>query len=177
MRRSPSVIAVLGLLSSAALMAVTPAAEAGTSRIVVGQGIAGVTLGETPAQVEEVLGSPTSKQPPSQGLTAWDYHSSPLDLQVDFTGGGVSGMWTASPELRTSKGISLDSSPAQVRKAYPKVKCTLGAGPGAGPGEQSLACVLKARYHGKVVETAFEWRNKDKAMEEIDIDLASVSRQ
>jgi hypothetical protein len=168
-RRRISVIAVLGLLSSVGLMAAASAAQA---TIVVGQGIAGINIGETPAQVEGVLGSPTFKQPPSQGLTAWDYHKSPLDLQVDFTNERITGMWTAAKQQRTNKGIGLDSSPAQVRKAYPKAKCTLGAGPGAGSGEQSLACVLKSQYHGRTVETSFEWRNKKEAMEEIDIDAA-----
>jgi hypothetical protein len=161
--------AVIGLLTGAGIVAAASAAQA---TIVVGQGIAGVNIGQTPAQVESVLGPPTFKQPPSQGLTAWDYHTPPLVLQVDFTSGHVSGMWTASKKQRTNKGISIDSSPAQVRKAYPKVKCKLGAGPGAGPGEQSLACVLKSKYHGHSVETAFEWRNKNDAMEEIDILLA-----
>jgi hypothetical protein len=168
MRRSISVVAVLGLLS-AAIMAAASAAEA---KIVVGQGIAGVKIGQTPTQVEGMLGSPTFKQPPSQALTAWDYHRSPLDLQVDFTHGHVSGMWTAAKQQRTSKGISIGSSPAQVRRAYPKAKCTPGAGPAPGPGEESLACVVKSRYHGQTVETAFEWRNKNSAMEEIDIWLA-----
>jgi len=166
MRRTINVVAMLSLLSSVGIMAAAPVASA---TIVVGQGIAGVDIGQSPTQVEGVLGSPTFKQPPSQGLTAWDYHKSPLGLQVDFTGGSVIGMWTTAPQQRTSKGISIDSSPAQVRKAYPKVKCTPGAGPQPGPGEQSLACVVRSRYHGKIVKTYFEWRNKNKAMEEIDI--------
>jgi hypothetical protein len=168
MKRLLGRMAVIGLLSSAGSMAAAPAVFA---KIIVGQGIAGVNIGKTPAQVEGLLGSPTFKQPPSQGLTAWDYHKAPLDLQVDFTGDHVSGMWTASKQQRTDKGIGINSSPAQVRKAYPTAKCKLGAGPGAGPGEQSLACVLKSKYHGHTIATAFEWRNKTKAMEEIDIYL------
>jgi hypothetical protein len=166
MRRSIGIVAVLGLLASVGASAVVPAAFA---KIVIGQGIAGVSIGQSPTQVEGVLGSPTFKQPSSQGLTAWDYHKSPLDLQVDFTGGSVIGMWTAAPQQRTSKGIGIDSSPAEVRKAYPKTKCTPGAGPQPGPGEQSLTCVVRSRYHGKIVKTYFEWRNEHKAMEEIDI--------
>ena len=42
---------------------------------------------------------------------------------------------------------------------------------GAGPGEESEACILKSKYHGHTVETAFEWRNKEKSMEEISIGL------
>jgi hypothetical protein len=166
MRRSISIVAILGLFVSVGTLALVPAAFA---KIVIGQGVAGVSIGQSPAQVEGVLGSPTFKQPPSQGLTAWDYHKSPLDLQVDFTGGSVIGMWTTAPQQRTSKGISIDSTPAEVRKAYPKTKCTPGAGPQPGPGEQSLACVVRSRYHGKIVKTYFEWRNDRKAMEEIDI--------
>jgi hypothetical protein len=68
-------------------------------------------------------------------------------------------------------GISVMSSPADVSKAYPQAKCTLGAGPGAGPGEESESCLLKTRYRGHATETAFEWRNKEKSMEEISISL------
>jgi hypothetical protein len=35
-----------------------------------------------------------------------------------------------------------------------------------------MGCILKTKYHGHVTETAFEWRNKDKAMEEISVGLA-----
>ncbi len=48
MRRSISVVAVLGLFMSAAIMAVAPIAEA---NIVIGQSIAGVKLGDSEAQV------------------------------------------------------------------------------------------------------------------------------
>jgi ABC-type amino acid transport system permease subunit len=59
MRRSISVVVVLGLLSSAAIMAVAPSALAS---IVIGQSIAGVKLGNSEAQVTAVLGPPTSKE-------------------------------------------------------------------------------------------------------------------
>jgi hypothetical protein len=167
-RRGFGLVAMLGLLASVGIMAAAPAAEA---TIVVGQGIAGVKIGDTEAQVKQAIGQPASTLH-AGATTTWRYPKGLLGVVSFDHQGRVSGMWTASKQQRTSKGIGLDSSPAQVRKAYPAAKCTAGAGPGAGPGEQSLACIVKSKYHGQTVETAFEWRNETVAMEEIDVDVA-----
>jgi hypothetical protein len=164
-RRLLGLVAVLGLLSSAAIMAAAPAG----ATIVVGQGIAGVAVGDTEAQVETAIGPPGFNEH-IEGMTIWKYPKGFEGVITFDSQLRVKDMWTASKQQRTNKGIGLDSSPAKVRKAYPKAKCTIGAGPQAGPGEQSLACVVKSRYHGHTVKTFFEWRNKNKAMEEIDID-------
>lgn len=134
--------------------------------IVVGQSIGGVAIGETEAQVKDALGRPLAKRDGE-----WQYGKLPIGLIVTFKHNDVADVWTPRSEYKTSKGISVASSPTQVSTAYPQAKCTLGAGPGAGPGEESEACILKSKYHGHTVETAFEWRNKEKSMEEISISL------
>jgi hypothetical protein len=150
---------------------VVPIANASQNlTIVVGQGEAGVKIGATEAQVEKAIGQPGSKEhfetetiwkgfKTFRGVVSFDHHHR------------VSSMWTANKKLKTNKGISMESTVAQVQHAYPTAKCTLGTGPGAGPGEESESCTLKNKYHGRTVATAFQWRNNRGSMEEIDIDL------
>ncbi len=105
------------------------------------------------------------------GITIWKYPKGFSGVITFNHHHRVVGMWMSSTQQRTNKGIGLSSSPAEVLKAYPKTKCKPGTGPGAGPGEESMGCILKSKYHGHTTETAFEWRNKDKTMEEIDVVL------
>lgn len=159
------IVAALGLLLTAGVLAAAPAALA---KIVVGQSIAGVKLGNTEAQVTQVLGSPSLMQPPdSQGVTAWNYVKPPLLGVVSFTNGGVSGMWTGSKHQKTSKGVGPGSSLAQVRKAYPKAKCSTGPF-----GPKSLICTLKSKYGGRTVETTFPFFTRAMGAREVDIDFA-----
>jgi hypothetical protein len=146
---------------------VPPAYASKNMTIVVGQSIGGVTVGESEAQVRKALGRPLAER-----AGRWQYGQGPIGLIAAFKHKTVYDVWTPRSEYKTNKGISVASSPAQVSKAYPNAKCKLGAGPGAGPGEESEACILKSKYHGHTVETAFEWRNKEKAMEEIGIYLS-----
>ncbi len=169
--KRPSRVAVLA--ASSALVAVgvggvvVPTANASKNlTIAVGQSIGGVTIGETEAQVKDALGRPLAKR-----NGEWQYGKLPIGIIVTFKHNDVTGVWTPRSEYKTSKGISVASSPTQVSAAYPQAKCTLGAGPGAGPGEESEACILKSKYRGHATETAFEWRNKEKSMEEISIGL------
>jgi hypothetical protein len=140
--------------------------------IVIGQGIDGVTLGDTEAKVVKTIGPPGFREhfeESSGDFTIWKYPKGFGGVITFNQRHRVVTMWMAEKRQHTNTGISMNSSPAQVRRAYPRAQCKLGAGPGAGPGEESMACVVKSRYHGRTTETAFEWRNKDKAMEEIDI--------
>jgi hypothetical protein len=164
-------LSIVAVLLIAGVMVAAPSAEA---MIVIGQGVDGVKIGDTEAQVEKTIGPPGFKEHSDEhgGITIWKYPKSFSGvISFDHTG-HLASMWTSSTQQRTSKGIGINSSPAEVLKAYPKTKCKLGTGPGAGPGEESMGCILKTKYHGRTVETAFEWRNKEKAMEEIDIGLA-----
>ena len=152
------------LLLTAMMLTVAPVAHAS---IVVGQGIAGVKLGDSEAQVTQILGPPSLQQPPdSQGVTSWNYTKAPLLGVVSFTNGDATGMWTASKKQKTSKGVGPGSSLAQVRKAYPKAKCSTGPF-----GPKSLICTLKSKYHGHAVETTFPFFTRSMGAREVDIDF------
>ena len=149
MRRSISVVAVLGLLSSAAIMAVAPSALAS---IVIGQSIAGVKLGDSEAQVTAVLGSPASKEnagPAYPGVVNIYYPTS-VGLHFSMTNGRVSGVLAFSKKQKTSKGIGMGSSRAQLKRAYPKAKCAEGP-----YGPRSLYCAVLAHFHGRRSFTSF----------------------
>jgi hypothetical protein len=162
------IVAVLG----AVLMLVAPVAAAASQNrtIVIGQGEAGVKIGATEAQVETAIGRPGTKEHFATE-TIWKGFKSFVGVVGFDRKHHVSGMWTANTQLHTNKGIGVESTVAQVQQAYPTAKCTLGTGPGAGPGEESESCTLTTRYHHRTVMTAFEWRNNRGSMEEIDIDV------
>jgi hypothetical protein len=161
MRRSISAIAVLGLLTSAAIMAAASTAEA---TIVVGRGMDGVTLGESQAQVMTTLGEPAYKMPGQNGETSWGYPKT-LEGRVGFDRQlQVDGMWTISRHQKTSKGVGPGSSLSKTRKAYPAAKCATGPF-----GPKSLICTLKSHYQGRGVETAFLFFTRSAPMREVDI--------
>jgi hypothetical protein len=149
MRRSISVMAVLGVLSSAGIMVATPAALA---NIVIGQSIAGVKLGDSEAQVTTVLGPPMSKEnagPLYPGIINL-YYPTTVGLHFTMTKERVSGMLSFSKKQKTSKGITIGSSRAQMKRAYPQAKCAEGP-----YGPQSLYCAVLARFHGRKSFTSF----------------------
>jgi hypothetical protein len=163
MRRLLGLWAVIAVL--AGLMVAAPAA---TAAIVVGQGIAGIKLGDSEAQVSSALGAPSLQQPPdTQGVVSWNYTKPPLMGVVGFTAGHVTGMWTDSKQQRTSKRVGPGSSLAQVRKAYPAAKCATGPF-----GPKSLVCTVKSKYQGRVVETTFPFFTRSMGAREVDIDFA-----
>jgi hypothetical protein len=141
MRRSISVVAVLGLLSSAAIMAVAPSALA---NIVIGQSIAGVKLGDTEAQVTALLGPPTSNANGSL------FYTSSVGLRIGVEAGKVNDVLSFSKKQKTSKGITIGSSRAQLKRAYPQAKCAEGP-----YGPQSLYCAVLAHFHGRKSFTSF----------------------
>ncbi len=149
MRRSISVAAVLGLLSSAAIMAVAPIAEA---NIVIGQSVAGVKLGDSEAQVTAVLGPPASKEnagPLYPNVVNLVYPTS-VGLHFTLTNGRVSGALFFSKKQKTNKGIGMGSSRSQLKRAYPKAKCSEGP-----YGPRSLYCAVLAHFHGRRSFTSF----------------------
>jgi hypothetical protein len=161
MRRSISVVAVLGLLWSAAIMAAASTAEA---TIVVGRGMDGVTLGESEAQVMTTLGVPTYKTPGQAGESSWGYPKT-LEGRIGFDQQlQVNGMWTISKHQKTSKGVGPGSSLANTRKAYPAAKCSTGPF-----GPKSLICVMKSHDQGRAVETVFLFFTRGAPMREVDI--------
>jgi hypothetical protein len=149
MRRSISAVAVLGLLSSAAIMAVAPIAEA---NIVIGQSIAGVKLGDSEAQVTAVLGAPASKENAGSAYPGVVniYYPTSVGLHFSMTNGRVSDVLSFSKKQKTSKGITIGSSRAQLKRAYPQAKCAEGPS-----GPHSLYCAVLARFHGRKSFTSF----------------------
>jgi hypothetical protein len=154
----------LALISSAA---VAPTVAEG--KILVGQGIAGVKLGDTEAEVTQTLGAPTLQQAPDvKGSVEWNYAKRPLLGAMSFdTAGSLTGLWTSSRQQKTNKNVGPGSSVAQVRKAYPKTaKCAPGV-----LGPLSVECIMKSRYDGRPVVTVFAFLNKHLGAREVDVDF------
>jgi hypothetical protein len=163
--RSLRVITVLSLTATAGGLAAAPTALA---NIVVGEGIAGLTLGSSEAHIIKVLGQPTVKERPDyQGKVEWRYTKPPLFGTLVLSHRRLNAMSTSSKHQKTSKGIGAGSSLAQVRTAYPKAKCSTEP---FGPGSLTV-CVLKSEYDGRVVETTFPFFTSMGA-QEVSIDFA-----
>ncbi len=149
--------AVIGLLSSAGIMAAAPAALA---KIVIGQSIAGVKLGDTEAQVRRLVGKPFACEPCSMKEKVWRYERGFEGVIAFDSHGRLQSMWTGSKKQKTSKGIHANgfsfaghphgSSLAEIKKAYPSAKCT------ELPNSNGFAyCDLTSHYHGRKVDTDF----------------------
>jgi hypothetical protein len=163
-RRLLGPVAVLGLLAGS--MALAPVANA---RVVLGQSIDGVKLGESRAQVKAQLGAPTMEQGPDQhGSMEWNYGKPPFLGAVTFAANGqLSGMFTTSKQQKTAQGIGVGSSLAQVRKAYPQAKCSMGPF-----GPTSLICTVQSKYKGRTVETSFPFYTRSMGAREVGMDFA-----
>ena len=149
MRRSINVVAALLVLSCAGIMAAAPSALAS---IVIGQSVAGVKLGDSEAQVTAILGPPTSKEsagPAYPGVVNIVYPTS-IGLHFTLTNGRVSGALFFSKKQKTNKGITMGSSRAQLKRAYPQAKCAEGP-----YGPKSLYCAVLAHFHGRKSFTSF----------------------
>jgi hypothetical protein len=79
-----------------------------------GRGMSRVELGMTPAQVQAKLGRPVAK-----GGFKWFY----ARVTVTFRNRRVVELMTTRSTERFANGLGVDSSEAQVRAAWPQVKC------------------------------------------------------
>jgi len=123
-----------------------------SAQIVVGQGIAGIRIGDSMSRVKEVLGTPSASPYTSHG--EWQY-SSPQAL-VGFVGfrAGTEGhehitsdvtyIQTSSNTQRTAAGIGPGSTYSQLHRAYRAYRC-----------DHIRACWTTTRYRGQTVTTAF----------------------
>jgi hypothetical protein len=171
-KRTTSAVAVLGLLLSVGIMAAAPVALAKSiagASIIPGQSIDGIKLGDTQAQVEQLLGPSTPTPIPSKSVL---YYDPPLpfdgNISLDLQG-NVNGMNTNTSRFKTSKGIHVGSPLSAVRKAYPKAK--KGSTP-LGPDY-----TLKSSYNGQPVYTFFytePQRYGGHGVAQIEIDLQSA---
>jgi hypothetical protein len=89
------------------------AAAAGAT-IKPGRGMSRVELGMTPAQVQAKLGRPVAK-----GGFKWFY----ARVTVTFRNRRVVELMTTRSTERFANGLGVDSSEAEVRAAFPQIKC------------------------------------------------------
>jgi hypothetical protein len=161
--RRSSLAAVASLLLSAGLLAFVPSALAS---IVIGQSIAGVKLGASEAQVTAILGPPTSKEsagPLYPNVVNLVYPTS-VGLHFGLLNGQVNGMLSFSKKQKTSKGITIGSSRARLKRAYPKAKCAEGP-----YGPKSLYCAVLAHFHGRKSFTSFLFGTAKGGVVEIEL--------
>ena len=98
---------------AAALAALCLAGAAGAT-IKPGRGMSRVELGMTPAQVQAKLGRPVAK-----GGWKWFY----ARVTVTYRNRRVVELMTTRSTERFANGLGVDSSQAQVRAAFPRVRC------------------------------------------------------
>jgi len=101
------------LVIAAAGMALLVAGQA-SATIRPGRGMSGVVLGMTKAQVQAKLGRPI-------GTGGGRYYYA--RVWVGFRLGRVVEVTTTRSSERTGSGVGVDSSEAQVRRAFPSVVC------------------------------------------------------
>jgi hypothetical protein len=89
------------------------AATAGAT-IKPGRGMSRVELGMTPAQVQARLGRPVAK-----GGFKWFY----ARVTVTFRNRGVVELMTTRSTERFANGLGVDSTEAEVRRAFPRMTC------------------------------------------------------
>jgi hypothetical protein len=77
-------------------------------------GMSGVVLGMTKSQVQAKLGRPIG-----QGGGRWYY----ARVWVGFRGGRVTDIATTRSTERLANGLGVDSTEAQVRRAFPRAVC------------------------------------------------------
>jgi len=138
----------VGTLASAVAEA-KPGAKSNNT-IVVGQGMAGVRVGESEAQATRTLGKPIRANVPNPDLGGGSVSQEYPTVYVTYNQeGDVSVLDARSPKLKTDEGISLGSSRADVHKKYPGVMC-IPAKP-----HFSLKCFMVESRDGQPVQTSF----------------------
>jgi hypothetical protein len=98
---------------AAALAALCLAGAAGAT-IKPGRGMSGLALGMTPAQVQAKLGSPGAR-----AAGRWYYPR----VWVGFRSRRVVELTTTRSTERLANGLGVDSTEAQLRAAFPHVRC------------------------------------------------------
>ncbi|MGN6189713.1 MAG: hypothetical protein ACTHOE_12525 [Conexibacter sp.] len=137
-------------VAAAVGLTATVGAVPAQARIVIGQGIAGVRIGDGQRHVRRVLGRPDRVIPP-----AWAY-GAPLHGRVGFDHRRrVNDIWTTSRRQRTRAGVGPGSSVAAVRRAYRHARCFRGR-----HGDAIVLCALRSHRRGRTVETDFLFRRR-----------------
>lgn len=150
---------VIGLVLIA-LAAFGLAARAQAS-IVIGQGAAGIRLGDSESFVLEKFGEPNRSEP---GFIV--YLKKPCLCSLDLGQHQVVGIDIVGKQHQwTSKGVGVGTSYEKTVAAYPEAKCYHP------PvyGKTSRYCVLKSEYKGRAVKTIFAFFDKDLGVRDIEI--------
>lgn len=140
---------VLVLALGVCWLVLASSAQASVVGIVPGQSIDGVHMGETEAQVEQLLGMPPFQDQVTRADMVLVYKQTSFDGFVALnTAGLVDGLTTDSHHFSTAKGIHVGSLLKQVHTAYPKAKREKD--PIGDP-----IYVLKSSYKGHATQTVF----------------------
>jgi len=142
-------------------LSVVPAVSA---NVVIGQSIAGVKLGDSPAQVRAALRSQSHEEPQLDHGELW-YSGF---LRVFFTHNRVTQVLAYSKKQKTDKGITIGSSRAQLKRAYSKAKCAEGHTP------VYLYCVMAGHAQGRKSYTGFLFEARGGVVE-IELGYGSVA--
>lgn len=156
--RARAVLA-LGVLAGLVALMPTAASAQAPAGIVVGQGVAGINLGQSKQEVRQTLGDPFRREP-----TFWAFDK-PCLCTVNFRHNSVSAIDTSSKSLRTDRGIGVGTSFEKTTEAYPEAKCYH---PGV-YGDTSQFCVVRSTYKGQAVKTTFAFFEKDLGVRDIEI--------
>jgi len=108
---------------AAAAAALVLALPAGAT-IVPQQGMAGIRLGMTKAQVRSVAGPPLAIRRGTNDFGPWSEFRYPFYVSVFFQGNRtVTNVRTTGRKERTARGIGVGSTEAQVKARVPGVRC------------------------------------------------------
>jgi len=122
MRRFPLAVAA----TTAAMLAAAPAAHA---LVQVDRGIAGARLGNTQAQVRAALGKPARVSRGTNDFGRFVVFRYGGGIRVTFQGEtAVTGVSTTGLGDRTSRGVGVGSTQAEVAAKVPGVRCEVVAG-------------------------------------------------
>jgi hypothetical protein len=144
---TPQRVTYLTILLVAVALVAAPSAFAS---IVIGQSIAGIALGDTKQQVEQVVG------PLSYSKTAGLFHPRrEPSLHIGFTNGtngtvDLVGLFAVYGQ-QTATGIEVGSTRRQFKHAYPDAHCMPDGL------RESLACYITAHFRGYKTHTEFRF--------------------
>jgi hypothetical protein len=126
---------------------------------VVGEGVAGVRLGDSKQRVLSTLGKPFRSEP------TFLVFPKPCLCTVDFKDHGVTSIDVLSKSQRTDRGVGPGTSYEKTTAAYPEAHCYHPSI----YGETSRLCVLRSEYKGRSVKTVFAFFEQDLGVRDVEV--------